>query len=527
MALELGANPVPFAQSVAETEAQGQVNFYLPANPAAAVNRLGRPTRGSADGEHGASAPFWSDPCLRRLVEATAATPWEADPETGRFTYVGPQVAQILGHPVGDWYEEDFWIAHLHPDDRERAADVRRRAGQQSEGIDLEYRMVAADGRTVWLRDLAVGVVKNVRPAQLRGFLIDISEPRRAEQELRQAHAEIEKLKDQLHQQNASPRHKINLLHGQEQVIGQTQAVKQVLAQVEQVALTDATVLVLGETGTGKEMLASAIHQQSSRRDRTMVKVNCSALPATLVESELFGREKGAYTGALARQVGRFELAHGSTIFLDEVGELPAEVQVKLLRVLQEGNLERLGSPRSIQVDVRVIAATNRDLAQAVRAGRFREDLYYRLNVFPITVPPLRERREDIPLLVWAFVEEFGRKMGKSVRAIARGSMEALQRYPWPGNVRELRNIIERALITSTTPTLRIAPPEAANAVAAKSMALADAEREHILRVLELTHWRIRGPEGAAALLQIKPTTLESRMAKLGLQRPALISDIS
>jgi transcriptional regulator with GAF, ATPase, and Fis domain len=245
------------------------------------------------------------------------------------------------------------------------------------------------------------------------------------------------------------------------------------------------------------------------------------------VESELFGREKGAYTGALSKQIGRFEFANNSTIFLDEIGDLPPEIQVKLLRVLEDGELEHLGSPRSIKVNVRVIAATNRDLGQAVREGRFREDLFYRLNVFPITVPPLRERREDIPLLVWALVEEFAKVLGKTIRAIARESMEALERYSWPGNVRELRNIIERAMITSTGPTLGIALPGIGASAAAQSMALEDVERAHILRALELTHWRVRGKDGAAELLRLKPTTLESRMARLGLRRPKKSSDIS
>jgi transcriptional regulator with GAF, ATPase, and Fis domain len=257
-----------------------------------------------------------------------------------------------------------------------------------------------------------------------------------------------------------------------------------------------------------------------------MVKVNCAALPATLVESELFGREKGAYTGALSRQVGRFELAHGSTIFLDEIGDLPPDVQVKLLRVLQEGTLEHLGSPKSIHVNVRVIAASNRDLAKAVAEDRFREDLFYRLNVFPITVPPLRERREDIALLVWAFVEEFARALGKTIRAIAKESMEALRRYAWPGNIRELRNIIERAMITNHGPTLHVALPGIAEAVPAKHLALEEVERAHIVHVLELAHWRVRGKKGAAAMLRLKPTTLESRMTKLGIHRPTSLSDI-
>jgi formate hydrogenlyase transcriptional activator len=343
---------------------------------------------------------------------------------------------------------------------------------------------------------------------------------KRSEQKLRQALAEIKQLKERLHQENVNLRQEVSLLHGHDHVVGQSPALREAFTQAEQVAGAEATVLLLGETGTGKELMATAIHNMSSRRERTMVKVNCAALPATLVESELFGREKGAYTGALSKQIGRFELAHGSTIFLDEVGDLPPEVQVKLLRVLQEGQLEHLGSPKPIYVNVRVIAATNRDLTRLVREGKFRDDLFYRLNVFPITVPPLRERRQDIPLLVWAFIEEFSKALGKSIRSVAKESMEELERYPWPGNIRELRNVIERAMITNTGTTLWVTAPVAADSTAFKSMAMADVEREHILHSLELTRWRIRGKDGAAAMLGLKPTTLEARIAKHGIQRP-------
>jgi formate hydrogenlyase transcriptional activator len=302
--------------------------------------------------------------------------------------------------------------------------------------------------------------------------------------------------------------------------VGRSAAIRRVEEQVRQVAETDATVLLLGETGSGKEVFASQIHELSRRRGRGMVRVNCAAIPATLIESELFGREKGAYTGALSRQVGRFELADGSTIFLDEIGDLPSDVQVKLLRVLEDKQIERLGSSKVTKVDTRIIAATHRDLEKRIAADTFREDLYYRLNVFPIRVPPLRERTEDIPMLVWRFVEDFSAAFGKRVESIAKDNMEMLQRYAWPGNVRELRNLVERAVIGASGPCLTIALPEHSAAAARRSIKLADVEKEHIKSVLDSTRWRIRGVGGAADQLGLKATTLETRMAKLGLHRP-------
>ncbi len=338
---------------------------------------------------------------------------------------------------------------------------------------------------------------------------------------LRQALEQVRQLKEQLQQENAYLRQEVKEFHGHKRLIGQSQALQRVLAKVEQVAPTVSTVLLQGETGTGKERVAAAIHDLSPRSGRTMVTVNCAAIPATLIESELFGREKGAYTGALTRQAGRFELAAGSTIFLDEIGELPPDVQVKLLRVLQEREVQRLGSQKPVKVDIRVIAATNRDLEKLVREGKFRQDLYYRLNVFPIRVPPLRERREDIPLLVWSFVDEFAAQFGKQIESIGQATMDQLQRYPWPGNVRELRNVIERAMIVSSGSRLKIERPGGDGAANEQGTAMSDVERAHLLRVLEQTAWRIRGDNGAAAILGLKPTTLEFRIAKLGLRRPA------
>ena len=302
--------------------------------------------------------------------------------------------------------------------------------------------------------------------------------------------------------------------------LGGSAAIRRVQEQVRQVAETDSTVLLLGETGSGKEVFASQIHELSRRRGRGMVRVNCAAIPATLIESELFGREKGAYTGALTRQIGRFELADNSTIFLDEIGDLPTEVQVKLLRVLEDKQIERLGSSNATRIDTRIIAATHRDLEKRIEADTFREDLYYRLNVFPIRVPPLRERTEDIPMLVWRFVEDFSATFGRRVESISKDNMEMLQRYSWPGNVRELRNLVERAVIGAKGPDLTIALPETSSNSARRSVRLFDVEKEHIKGVLDSTRWRIRGIGGAADQLGLKATTLETRMAKLGLHRP-------
>ena len=343
---------------------------------------------------------------------------------------------------------------------------------------------------------------------------------KRADVELRKALDENDRLREQLADENEYLQQEVRVLHGASDVMGESAAIQQVLVQIEQVAPAGSTVLLLGETGTGKELVATAIHERSPRRGRAMVRVNCGAIPSALVESELFGREKGAYTGAVTRQAGRFELGSGSTIFLDEIGDVPRDVQVKLLRVLETRQIERLGGTRPVDVDVRVIAATNRDLERAVAEGRFRDDLYYRLNVFPIRVPPLRERKEDIPTLVRLFVDEFSRALGRSFESLSKEDVAALQEYEWPGNVRELRNVIERSVIVSSGPRLRIEPPRASSRPSAQSSRLADVEREHLRSILDSSGWRIRGRGGAAERLGLKPSTLEGRMAKLDLRRP-------
>jgi PAS domain S-box-containing protein len=719
---------------------------------------------------------------LRELVETTSAVPWQADAETGQFTYVGRQAVKLFGYPIEVWYRPSAWSEMIHPEDRAWVQEFCRTTSTSSQHFAFDYRMQSAAGETVWVQDIVNVVADNGHPRLLRGFLIDISERKRAEEALQQseeryrdivedqtelicrflpdgtltfvngaycryfqrsadelvggtfwplippqahaatrqilggitpeqpvavnehlvhapkgelrwqqwtnrgifdergrvleyqavgrdvterrqaeaalqqseeryrdivedqtelicrfladgtltfvndaycryfrrtaaelvggtfwplipseaheasrqflaritpdhpvasiehpvllpdgevrwqqwtdrailddrgsileyqavgrdvterkraeealvaAHEEIRQLKDRLHADNIYLQQEIKLKYNYDEIIGQSAAIRKVLRQVEQVAATRATVLLMGETGTGKELLARAIHSRSPRHSRPMVTLNCAALPATLVESELFGREKGAYTGALTRQMGRFELADGSTLFLDEIGDLPLDVQVKLLRLLQEGQFERLGSTHTQTADVRILAATNLDLGQKVAEGDFREDLFYRLNVFPIRVPPLRDRPEDVPLLVWGFVQEFGRSMGKVIERIPRSTMEALQCYSWPGNIRELRNVVERAVIVAEGPALEIELPPRPGAPAeqpAQDLTLDEAQRRHILGVLRRTGWRVSGAGGAAEVLGLKPTTLESRMSKLGIRRRDAAPDIS
>jgi len=343
------------------------------------------------------------------------------------------------------------------------------------------------------------------------------------EERLQQLTGELAELRDHLMLENVHLRREARMTISSRVVVADSPASKRVLEQIEAVAPTNATVLLMGETGTGKEVFAQAIHRASEWHRRPMITVNCGAIPTSLIESELFGREKGAYTGAIARQIGRFEMANDSTIFLDEVGELPLDAQVKLLRVIQERVIERLGGGQPVKVNVRIIAATNRNLEKAVADRTFREDLYYRLNVFPITVPPLRERIEDVPALVWSFIEEYSAAFRKPIESISKESLAALQRYSWPGNVRELRNVIERAMIVSKSSRLTVDVPSSGGggSQARKSTRLADIEAEQIRQVLESVGWRVRGPGGAAEQLGIKPNTLDSRMVKLGIKRPA------
>ena len=352
----------------------------------------------------------------------------------------------------------------------------------------------------------------------------EIDERRRAEESLQGAYAEIERLKDRLQAENIYLQQEVAQQFNFGEIIGRSSALSQVFLRVEQVAPMNATVLLTGETGTGKGVLARAIHSRSARKDRTLVTVDCTALPANLIESELFWREKGAFTGSDARQIGRFELADDGTIFLDEIGEMPLELQSKLLRVIQDGEFERLGSPRTIKVNVRIIAATNRNLEEEIRKGRFRKDLFYRLNVFPITMPPLRQRKEDIPLLVNHFVAKFNKKIGKKIETVSKDTLNSLQDYHWPGNVRELESVIERAAITSQRTVLQVLDRfetfrQAGEESVQDVKALGEMEREYILQVLQKTGWRIEGEAGAAVILDLNPSTLRGRMRKYGIRR--------
>jgi formate hydrogenlyase transcriptional activator len=382
-----------------------------------------------------------------------------------------------------------------------------------------------ADG-SAFAVDATLSYVEVAGRALYTLILRDVEERRRAEEELGRLHREAQYLQDE-----------IRAVHNFEDIVGQSPRLRAALEQVALVAGTDSSVLILGETGTGKELIARAVHAASARTARPLIKVNCAALPSGLIESELFGHERGAFTGALERRIGRFELATGGTIFLDEIGDMPLDVQAKLLRVLQEREFERVGGTKTLAVDVRVIAATNRDLRAAVASGTFREDLFYRLNVFPIALPPLRERTEDIPLLVHYFVTRFAQRMGRTITRVPSEAMRRLQAYGWPGNVRELENVIERAVILSAGAELDLsgerlpaftaaraappAPPAMAPPIdtGGAPTTIEDIERQHIASILKQTRWRIDGPGGAARLLDINPSTLRSRIKKLGIRR--------
>ena len=464
-----------------------------------------------------------SEERLNLAASAAEAGLWMMEMERG-IVWATPKLRELLLFEPDEELPFDRFVAVVHPDDRDRVRMLVLKSLEGQEALNMEYRIVQPDGMIRWISSrgnppsVGSGLAK-----RLTGVSVDVTERKQMEQELRERLNEIERLKLQLEKENLYLREEIKTGKGFQKIVGNSEALQYVFFRVQQVAPTDATVLVLGETGTGKGMVAHAVHEMSARKDKPMLTVNCAALPANLIESELFGREKGAFTGAHAKQVGRFEVANGGTIFLDEIGEMPLELQAKLLRVLQDGEFERLGSPRTVKVDVRVIASTSRDLKAEVHNHRFREDLFYRLNVFPISMPPLRMRADDISELVGHFVNKYARKIGRQIKTVPKSTIKSLQAYSWPGNVRELEHVIERAVITSAGPVLRLADRLEGEPVEAKEDLLKDlvaVEREHILKVLRKTRWKIDGVRGAASLLGLHPSTLRFRIKKLGIERP-------
>ncbi len=438
---------------------------------------------------------------------------------SGKFISVNPAAFEIFGldaeEDLSSYQVSDFY------NDPEKRRDILSQLKTEGKITDFEAEFRRKDGSLFWGSLSATQVTdKDGNFIFIDGVVQDITERKRAEEGLRQSYTEIEQLKNQLEAESAYLQDEIKLEHNFENIIGQSEALNYVLHRVEQVAPLDSPVLIMGETGTGKELMARALHRLSPHGKRALVKVNCAALPGELIESELFGREKGAFTGATTTHLGRFEVAKGSTLFLDEIGELPLELQANLLRVLESGEFERLGSSVTLHSDARIIAATNRVLEEEVRKGRFREDLWYRLKVFPITVPPLRERGEDIPLLVKWFVDQPLRKMGNRATEIPKRTMQILQSYPWPGNVRELKNAIEGAMITAEGKKLNFELPSIADSTFSDFKSFEEMERDYILQVLEAKNWRIGGDDSAASTLGMHVNTLRGRMKKLGIKKP-------
>ncbi len=460
---------------------------------------------------------------LNLAADSAGAGLWEYD-RCSRSFWMTDQTRAIFAFQPDEPINLERFEGCVLPEDLPQVRQTITDAFASARQLEVEYRIREPSGAVRWLSSkggqhpLRAGTAD-----RLLGVTIDIHRRKCLEEALRDRLEEVEALKRRLEGEAHYLREDLAREQGFEEIIGSSTALKTVLAAAKQVALTDATVLLLGETGTGKGLLAHAIHQMSSRKNRPLVTVNCAALPNNLIESELFGREKGAFTGAHARQAGRFEVADRGTLFLDEIGEMPLELQAKLLRVLQDGEFERLGSARTIKVDVRIIAATAQDLRVAVRNRRFREDLFYRLNVFPITIPPLRNRTEDIVLLAQYFVEKFARKMGKKLETMSKTALARLLQYDWPGNVRELEHVVERSVIISKGTTMIFGDqlasvPEPIDQETA--LDLASVERRHITQVMRQTGWRIEGPGGAAQILGLHPSTLRFRLKKMEIHRP-------
>jgi PAS domain S-box-containing protein len=460
-----------------------------------------------------------SEERFRSMADTAPVMIWISGP-LNQCTYVNKQWLDFTGRTS----EEELgagWMHSVHPEDFDACAESLRSNFELKRTFESEFRLRRHDGEYRWLYNC--GSPRFSTAGAFLGYIgssIDISERKASEVALRIANEELYQLKNQLEAENIYLQQELQRDEKFGGIVGHSDAIKYVLFKITQVSPTDSTVLITGETGTGKDLVARAIHATSSRKDRPLIKVNCAALSPTLIESELFGHEKGAFTGAIGRKQGRFELANGGTIFLDEIGELPLELQVKLLRVIQESEFERLGGNRTIKVDVRIIAATNRNLKLEVEQGTFREDLWYRLNVYPITMPPLRQRKDDIPLLVEHFVATYGGKSGKTISSVSPREMQNLQEHSWPGNIRELANVIERAVIHTQGSVLHVVDQfESVEGESTPTQTLEEVEREYILRTLESTGWRVEGKNGAAKVLGLNPSTLRTRMLKLGIQR--------
>jgi PAS domain S-box-containing protein len=451
---------------------------------------------------------------------------WSVDVASGNVT-ASPEMIRLAGIKPGE--EPDVWCSRMHPEDRERLRELRERCLIEKVDYEADYRMLLPDGTIKYMHTIGHPVLNETGDlVEFLGTIIDTTAQTQARNALENALTEVKLLRDQLYKENLALRDEVDRVSMFEEILGTSQALQAVVSRVVKVAPTGSSVLITGETGTGKELIARAIHKRSTRSQRAFVSVNCAALAPSLISSELFGHEKGAFTGATQRKLGRFELANGGTIFLDEVGELPTDIQVALLRVLQEREFERVGGTQSIQVDVRVVAATNRDLEAAIANGTFREDLFYRLNVFPIQMPPLRERKDDILTLLEYFVQRFGRKLGKTFSKIDKRTVELFRSYDWPGNVRELQNVVERSVIVSPDDVFCVdeawlstgaAKTQLTQCIPEPTNGDSDRERQIIEAALAKSAGRVYGPKGAAAKLQIPPSTLDSKIKKLQIRK--------
>jgi PAS domain S-box-containing protein len=444
--------------------------------------------------------------------------------EDGSFLYVSPSCYRITGYAANEFMENSSLFSDIiFPEDKAIWENHHHDADKKINLREMQFRIVRRDGEVRWIQHTCQAVIGDDDAfLGYRSSNQDITKRKNNEDRLHQTLSEIDLYKEQLEAESAYLQEEIKLSLNHDSIIGSSNALQYILFKIEQIAATDTSVLLLGETGTGKELFARAIHDTSLRKDRPLIKINCAALPANLIESELFGHEKGSFTSAHNRQIGRFELAQKATIFLDEIGEIPLELQAKLLRVLQEGEYERLGGAQTMKADVRIIAATNRDLEEDVKNGLFRKDLWYRLNVFPITAPPLRERIEDISQLVEHFVERFSKKLKKNINTIPNNVMKQLENYSWPGNVRELENVIERAVINSTGAKLHLADNLKSSIVESETslLTLAEMERSYILKVLEKTNWKVSGKNSASEILGLQRSTLRARMDKYKISKP-------